>query len=205
MRDSFFEFLLQHHKDGIGFYASQATINNIEMNRGSVGVNVDGDSSFGPSGSTATVINSRFVGAFVAGVLVQWTKNSRIADNEFINCETGVSVDTKAPGDTTGLIVEGNLMEGGFRGVHFWGTSDCEILKNVIREVSFGIFLDANMACPDERTPECFYATRNVISGNELTDNYMDLFHDENAVGNTWENNTCHRKRGAEIPACTAR
>ena len=101
--------------------------------------------------------------------------------------------------------MERNSVYRGFRGVHFWGTSDCNILNNVIHRTGTGIYLDANMACPDEPTPDCFYATGNVISGNEVTRNYMDLSHDENAVGNTWEDNTCLTKEGAEIPECTGR
>jgi formylglycine-generating enzyme required for sulfatase activity len=206
VKDSFFEFLPVYHKNGIQFYNSTFTVDNIEMVGGNVGVDINGLDYLGPGGSNGSVVNSRFVGTVVAGVLVQVTDDARVADNEFVNCETGVVVDTHVPGGTTGLTVEGNSMYRGFRGVHFWGTSDCSILNNVIRRTGFGIFLDLNMACPDEGpTPECFYATGNVISGNVVTDNYIDLQHHPNAVGNTWEDNTCESKQGAEIPECTAR
>jgi len=58
------------------------------------------------------------------------------------------------------------------------------------------------MFCPEL---PCFYSTGNVISDNVVTGNFIDLYHHPEATGNTWENNTCETKEGAEIPACTAR
>ena len=115
----------------------------------------------------------------------------------------GVVVDTHVPGYTTGVTIEGNVFEDAFRGIHFWGTDGCSILNNEIHRTAFGIYLDANMACPDEPTTDCFFPTDNVISGNDVTRNYLDLYHHPNAVGNSWENNSCETKEGDEIPPCT--
>jgi nitrous oxidase accessory protein NosD len=206
VRDSFFEFLPVAHKEAIVLANSEVTVDNIEMKDGSVGVNISSDGNEENIGSDVSVINSLFVGVTIAGVLVQWTDNARVADNEFTSCEVGVSVDTHTPGGITGLTIEDNSIDGGHIGVHFMGTSDSSILNNVIRNMWRGIFLDANMDCPDSSPgPECFYATDNVISGNQVTGNFIDLYHHEYAVGNTWENNICQTKEGAEIPACTAK
>jgi hypothetical protein len=175
------------------------------MKDGSVGVNISSDGNQDNIGTTASVINSRFVGVTIAGILVQWTDDARVADNEFDRNEGGVSVDTHTPGGITGLTVEDNSMHDGYIGVHFQGNTDCSILNNVIRDHWRGIFVDSIMGCPEyEHQPGCFYASGNVISGNEVTGNFLDLFHHPYAVGNTWVDNTCQTKEGAEIPACTA-
>jgi hypothetical protein len=51
--------------------------------------------------------------------------------------------------------------------------------------------------------PGCIYATGNVVSRNIATGSYQDLYHHELATGNTWTDNICQTKVGAEIPACT--
>ncbi len=207
VRDSFFEFLPVFHKEAIVLATSEVIIDNIDVKDGSVGVNISSGSDQGiGGGSHASVINSRFVGVILAGVLVQWTDNARIADNEFIRCEEGVSVETKIPGGITGVTIEGNsISHGSCVGIHFMGNSDSEVRNNVIHDMGLGISLEPNMDCPYGPPEQCFFATDNVVSGNVVTGNDVDLRHDENAVGNTWENNTCETKEGAEIPACTAR
>jgi parallel beta-helix repeat protein len=203
VRDSFFEFLRRYHKSGIHFADTEFTVDNLEMKNGGVGVDISCDWYLEtPEGSSGSVINSRFSGTLAGGVLVQCTENARVANNQFIDNETGVVVDTHAPGRTTGLTIEGNVIEDAFRGIHFWGTDGCSILNNEIHRTAFGIYLDENMACPDVPTPDCFYATNNVISGNDVTGNNLDLYHHPNALGNTWENNTCETKEGDEIPSC---
>ena len=52
-------------------------------------------------------------------------------------------------------------------------------------------------------TDQSFYSTNNLISNNVVTGNVTDLSHHENAIGNTWVNNTCQTKEGDEIPDCT--
>jgi parallel beta-helix repeat protein len=207
VKDSFFEFLRRYHKSGIHFADTEFTVDNLEMKNGGVGVDISGDCHLGTDeGSSGSVINSRFSGTLAGGVLVQCTENARVANNQFIDNETGVVVDTHAPGYTTGLTIEGNVIEDAFRGIHFWGTDGCSIQNNEIHRTAFGIYLDENMACPDEPMPDsyCFYATGNLISGNEVTGNYLDLFHHPNASGNTWVDNICETWEGAEIPGCIA-
>jgi formylglycine-generating enzyme required for sulfatase activity len=206
VKDSSFEFLPVAHKEAIILADSEATIDNIDMTGGSVGVNISGDSGQGNYGSNATVINSRFVGVTIGGVLIQFSKGARIADNEFTNNGVGVMVDSHGQGSISGITVEGNSMNGGGLGVHFMGNPDSIIRNNVIRNGWRGIWVDSNMGCPeDAHQPGCFYATGNLISGNVVTGNIIDLHHHPYATGNTWENNTCETKEGVEIPECTAR
>jgi len=199
VRDLVIEFVPVYHKEGVLLYSTDFTVDDIEFRGGAVGVNV--------SGSTGTVINSRFSGATIAGVLVAKTENTRVAENEFVGCEVGVDAYSlsETPGEVTGLRVEGNLIDPAFQGVHLWGTTDSAVLNNVIHNTWRGISLDKNLFCPDPPTENCYFATRNVISGNQVTGNTVDLYHHPNATGNTWENNTCETKEGAEIPACTGR
>jgi len=81
------------------------------------------------------------------------------------------------------------------------GVSKSSILNNVIRNYWRGIFLDSNMGCPE--LPLCFYSTGIVVKGNKVLGNFIDLYHQESALGNTWENNKCQTKEDAEIPDCT--
>ena len=88
-------------------------------------------------------------------------------------------------------------------GVIFWGNTDCNILDNIIRDnAAVGIRLTSNQGCPEEHEPGCFYATRNLISGNTVTGSFTDLYHHERATGNTWTNNICLTTEGTEIPPC---
>jgi hypothetical protein len=204
VRDSFFEFLPVAHKEAIVSATSEVLVDNIEMKDGSVGVNVSGDGDPGGGGTDATIINSRFVGVTIAGVLVQWTDDTLIRENEFGSNEMGI--DVYGPNDTaiTGLTIEDNSIHDCFLGIKFHGNTDCSILHNVIRDnFQFGIILTSNHLCPAVHEPGCFYATRNLISGNTVTGSFLDLSHHELAVGNTWTDNTCQTKEGAEIPPCT--
>jgi hypothetical protein len=149
VRDSFFEFLPVAHKEAIVSATSEITIDNIEMKDGSVGVNISSDGNQDNIGTAASVINSRFVGVTIAGVLVQWTDDARVADNEFTKNEMGVLVDTHTPGGITGLTVEGNSIHDGYIGVHFMGNTESSILNNVIRNGWRGIFVDSIMGCPE--------------------------------------------------------
>jgi len=204
VRDSFFEFNPQYHKSGMHLAETEFTVDNIEFKNGGVGVDISGECDTVPKGSRGSVINSRFSGARFSGVLVQCTEYARVADNLFSGNEVGVTVDTHAPGTTTGVVVEENTITGGFRGVVFGGTDGSSILNNVIYGTAFGIHLDENAQCPDVPTPDCFYATDNLISGNEVTGNGLDLSHHPNALGNTWVDNICETWEGAEIPGCIA-
>ena len=199
VRDCVIEFVPVYHKEGILLYSTYFMIDAIEYRGGAVGVNV--------SNSSGTVMNSRFSGATISGVLVAATDDTIVVDNEFINNEVGVDAYSlsSTSGKITGLVVEDNLIDPAFQGIHFWGATDSTVRNNVIHNAWRGISLDRNLFCPEVPTPECYFATRNVISGNEVTGNTVGLYHHPNATGNTWENNTCETKEGAEIPACTGR
>jgi len=203
LRDCFIEFLPVAHKEANVSADSEVVLDNIEVKNSSVGLNVSGNGDPGSNGTDGTVINSRFFGVSIAGILVQWTDNSLVSDNEFYQCETSIGGDGSTPDAVTGLVIEDNSMNGGFIGVHFEGTRDSDILDNVISDHWRGIFLDYS-GCAASGDPGCFYATDNIVSGNTATGSYEDLYHHELVTGNTWINNTCQTKVGDEIPPCIA-
>ncbi len=202
VRNSVFEFLPVTHKEAILLYGTEFSIDSIETYSGAGGVRLSCIPSDSLEGNSGTVTNSLFDGATIEAVAVHCAQNVSITDNEFTDNEVSVSVDPPQVSSLTGLTVEGNSIDGGFVGIHFWGNSDSTVRDNAIHDTWRGIFLDSNMYCPEL---ECFYATDNLISNNVVTGNFIDLFHHPNATGNTWENNTCETKEGAEIPECTAR
>ena len=205
IRDCFIEFLQVMHKEAIVLASSDATVDNIEVKYGSVGVNISGDSGVGNIGSRASVLNSRFVDQIsIGGILVQWGRTSRIAGNEFTRSGSGVVTDNHAPGGITDITIEGNVMYDNFYGVQFMGSSDSYVLNNLIRRGHIGVLMDSIMGCPeDTHQPGCYYATDNVISGNHVTGFYRDLYHHPYATGNTWIDNICEYWEGTEIPPCT--
>jgi hypothetical protein len=203
IRDCFVEFLPVAHKEAFVSADSEVTIDNVEFKNASVGLNISGNPHIS-NGTVATVINNRFFGITIGGILAQWNDNSLVSDNEFFRCETSVGGDDGATDEgVTGLRIEDNFMNGGFIGVHFEGTRDSSVLNNVVRNHWRGIFLDAGGYCPVVGDPGCIYATGNVVSGNIATGSYQDLYHHELATGNTWTDNICQTKVGDEIPACT--
>jgi hypothetical protein len=197
VRDTVIEFIPVYHKEGVLLYDTEFTIDDIEFRGGAVGVNV--------SSSSGTVKNSHFSGATGSGVLVGATDDTRVVANEFVSNEVAVDAYSllEEPGEVTGLIVDGNLIDPAFQGVHLWGTSDSIVRNNIVRNCWRGIVLDKNLLCPDTPNQDCYFATGNLISGNEVTDNSVDLYHHPNATGNTWEENTCETWEGEEIPPCS--
>ena len=196
VRDCFFKFLPVFHKEAIVSAASETTVDNVEVNTASVGVNVTG-----AGGSTGLVANSRFVDVSIGGILIYGTDNLRISDNEFARCP--INSDPQVPDGVTGVTVERNYIYDWGSGIHFRGGSGSTIRNNLIQgHLDRGILLDANDTCPPTPTPDCFYATGNLVTGNTVTDNSIDLGHHPNALGNTWENNICETTDGAEIPPC---
>ncbi len=202
VRDTFIEFLPVVHKEAIVTPDSVLTIDNVEVKDASVGVNIAGNEGIS-NGTVGTVINSRFVRVNIGGILVHTSDSSRIADNEFDDNEVGVYCDSETEGGITGLTIEDNSIHDGAIGIQFLGTDDSSILGNVIRDNWRGITLESNMGCLDDNTlPSCFFSTGNLVSGNTAYDNFLDYHHDVFATGNTWTDNTCETKEGAEIPAC---
>lgn len=206
VRDSIFEMLPVAHKEMIVMASSEAEITDNLFINGSVGVNVSRAGGSENVGSTATVMNNLFSGMTIAGVLVQFTESVRIANNEFTRCEMAVFADLHADlGDTSlsNITIEGNYIHRGHVGVLFMGITDSSILRNTIRETWRGVFLDATMGCPEPPDPACIFSSNNLVSGNTAVGNFIDLFHRQEAVGNTWVDNKCQTKEGAEIPKCT--
>jgi hypothetical protein len=199
VRDCFFHFLPLNHRNAVNLADSVATVDNIEVNGGGIGLDISGNTD----GTDCAIINSRFIGTVHSGVLVQFTDNLRIADNVFLR--SPINVEEHWPGGITGFTLEDNLIEDWYIGVYFMGGSSSIIRNNIIRDHDFrGIILGSDMDCPEPPTPDCFYATGNVVTGNTVTGNFIDLAHHPNAVGNTWENNICETWEGAEIPGCIA-
>lgn len=206
VKDSFFEMFPIAHKEMIILASSEATITNNYFKNGSVGVNVSRHGDLGNIGSTASVTKNHFSGVTTAGVLVQFTEQVSITNNEFTKCETGVMADLHGDlGDLSlkNISIERNYINGGHIGVHFMGITDSAISGNTIRNSWRGIFVDSTMGCPEPPTPACIFSSYNLISNNTVVGNFIDLFHRDEATGNTWVDNRCQIKEGAEIPACT--
>jgi hypothetical protein len=201
IRDCFFDFSWTDHRTAVSLATSEVTVDNVEVSDGGVGVDISG--GLETDGTRATVVNSRFFGSHTHGILVQRTEQSSISNNEFDHCEEGVTCDTHLPGTITGVTVESNGIHHVFVGVHFWANESCSVLDNVISSGWRGIVLDQNMPCLVATDPsECYYATGNLVSGNEVDGFITDLYHHSLATGNTWTENTCETKEGAEIPLC---
>ncbi len=196
-RECFFHFLPVHHRTIVNLADAMATIDNIEVNGGGVGSDISG----GTDGTDCLVINSRFVHTVHSGVLVQTTDNLLIADNEFVR--SPLNIEEHWPGGITSVTIENNLIEDWGIGIFFQGGSNSTIRNNIVRgHDSRGILLGPNMDCPDTPTPACYYATDNVVAGNIVTGNPIDLSHHPNALGNTWTDNICETRDGSEIPPC---
>ena len=205
VRDCIFEFFPEYHKNGIHFYNSDFIVDNIEMNDGGVGVDINGINEVAPGGSTGSVVNSRFVGA-KAGVLVQVTDDARVADNEFLDCEVGVVVDTHVPGEITGLTVEGNSMDSWVPWCPFLGDGRLQDSQQCHPRDSVRHFLGLEHGVSGWAGDRMFLRNRQCDlrqRGDGQRDSTCVTV--RRLSGNTWENNICETKRGAEIPPCTAR
>jgi parallel beta-helix repeat protein len=196
-RDCFFHFLPVHHRTIVNLANSTATIDNIEVNGGGVGVNIFGDDER----TNCTLTNSRFMHTVHSGVLVFYSDSVLIADNEFTR--SPINVEEYVPGNISGVTIEDNLIEAWEIGIFFWAGSNSTIQNNIVRNhFSRGIYLGADADCPEPPTPACIFATGNVVTGNTVTGNPVDLSHHPNATGNTWTDNICLTTEGAEIPPC---
>jgi hypothetical protein len=195
VRNATFEFLFMAHKSAVEAWSTDFTVDTIALNGGSLGVEIN-------FGSTGEVVNSRFLGAHIAGVLIEGTDGARIADNEFVRCEAGIGATSYESEPMTGLTIEANSIEEGHVGVSFQGISESTVRDNVVSGHWRGISLEPYLFCQDPPGPKCYYSTGNLITGNTVVGNYGDLYHHENCVPNTWEWNICRTKEGAEIPPC---
>jgi len=197
VRNATFEFLPVFHKSAVEAWScSGFKIDTIALNGGSLGVEINFK-------STGEVVNSRFLGSKGAGVLVEGSEGARIAHNEFVRNEAGIGATSYKSEPITGLNIEANSIEDGFIGISFQGISESTVHDNIVRGHWRGISLEPYLNCQDPPGPECYYSTGNVIAGNTVVGNFVDLYHHEACIPNTWDWNICRTKEGAEIPQCS--
>jgi parallel beta-helix repeat protein len=196
IRDCQFEFFPTHHKTAISTGNDcDFIVDNVEFIGGGTGIDFGG--WFEPSNGVVT--NSRFLNNYTCGILLQYSTNTRIANNVF----TGSTIlsDSEPERTVRNLTIEGNIMQEG--AIHFLGTIESNIVNNQIINLGggYGISMQSNMGCGDPGV-ECFYSTGNIIRNNTVMGNEYDLHHCDSCIGNTWEGNTCETRYGIEIPAC---
>lgn len=200
IKDCHFEFLRVSHKEAIIMGACDFTVDNCDFKYGSVGVN------FGGQGiNNGTVINSRFNGVCISGLLIQTCASGVIYNNVFIENETAIATDPNVRGGVTGLDIEGNEIQDGVAGINFNGVTESNIINNTIKNNGAnGIALAPGPGCPrDEVREDCYYSTDNIIRNNVVIGNFPDLHQYEGCIDNIWEGNVYIRKIGSEIPICT--
>jgi hypothetical protein len=210
VRDSLFEFLTVPHKEAVEIYASFVEVSDIEVRSGGAGV------SFSYAGgvcdpinspSNGIVRNSTFFDIYTAGIWIACSSNALIEGNNFAPApDSGIGIQGDAPflGAVTGLTIKDNFIHDTMIGIEFRGITQSSITNNFIYgNQIWGIALRQSLGCiAPEPGWECAYSTANVIADNETWRNIMDLYHDEDSLGNTWARNTCEWKDGAEIPDC---
>jgi len=182
---------------------TKVDVNNIDVHGGLSGVNISCslcDGSETPP--TGKIRNSTFTGTHV-GVDVNNTTDLTISNNHFSNivqteaCGFGFAIISGRAGAAlrTGIKVRNNFIHDNFEGITMNGmVAGVEIVGNQIRDNSnFGIGL---------RESAGLLSTGNVIKNNITSGNGVDLLHDVPSSPNTWKNNSCVTKVGADIPAC---
>jgi parallel beta-helix repeat protein len=183
--------------------STEFTIEGNYVFNASVGVNFGGNLS----PSNGTVINNVFENVNLAGILYQKSDSSLVKNNDFINNEIGIQIDARSPGKVSGAVIEENRMSDGFMGILSQAAEGFTIINNTIQNAGgIGISMVPNMDCPWEEYGEneiCFCSNANLIIGNKVTGCGIDLFHHEECLGNTWEENDCETSEGSEIPPCT--
>jgi nitrous oxidase accessory protein NosD len=194
VKNAAFEFLPSAHKSAVEPWGTDFTIDSIALNGGALAVDIN----FGSNGS---VVNSRFLGATIGAILIEGSDGARIAHNEFVRNEVGISASGAVYVNISGLTIGANSIEDGHVGIGFAGISESTVRDNVVRGHSRGISLEPNH-CQDPPGPECQLSSGNVITGNTVRGNFIDLYHHETCIPNTWERNICRTKEGAEIPPC---
>ncbi len=201
VRDCKFEYLPVAHKNGVHLGDSEVDFINIEQLAGGTGLDFSGDKP-----SRGSVINSRFTDITISAILIQHCDSLLIQNNVFSGNETGIYTDPFFYGSTQGIIIEGNEIYNSYAGILFHGNLNSRVFNNVIKNNNRGIVLLPKAECVTGDPPpgiECFYSSGNLISGNKVTENYLDLFHCDSCLGNTWVNNDCETSEGSEIPECT--
>ena len=211
VRDSLFEFPIVAHKEAVEIFDSFVDVSNIEVLGGGAGVSFSFlNDVCDPinSPSNGTVRNSRFSDVYVAGIWVACSSSALVESNYISGCQDcmmGIQADAPFLGAVTGLTIKKNTIRNTFLGIEFRGISQSSILNNnVFENDGWGIAIRQSLGCLDPQPGwECFYSTSNLIADNQAWGNLTDLYHYEDALGNTWERNTCEWKDGIEIPECT--
>jgi hypothetical protein len=199
IRDCYFKYLPVAHKAAIHVADCGFVIDHIEMVDGSLGVDISGDFD----GASGLVSNSVFRNNTISGILVQNTKGAEIRNNEFDACEVGIEIDALWSGRISGLFIDGNDIHNCTNGILSYAGIESTISNNIVKDCRFrGITMGPQMGCGANPEEECFFSTGNLIENNVATGSFVDLYHHEECLGNTWVNNTCENSEGAEIPPC---
>jgi len=181
IRDCQFEFLYAHHKQAISMGNSNATIDNIELNGGSVGVDLGGNLGFTPS--SGTVINSRFIHNIIGGILGQYCDSVRVANNYFE--QSNITFNPAYEATTRRITIDGNEIHDTGEAIWFLGITESTISNNTISNSLLGISIDQSKGCIHNTDEwDCFYSTNNVISNNIVLGNNLDLYHHDLCTGN---------------------
>ncbi len=180
------------------FGVTNLDVNNVDVHGGISGVQIDCALCDGTeTPNTGKIRNSTFTGTNT-GMFIVNTTDLTVSNNYFSNtvssaCLPGDAINVLQIGSAprTGIKIRNNFIHDNFSGIIIGGSvvAGAEISGNQIRDNSnFGIGL--------------FESTGNLIKNNITFDNGVDLFHNELSSPNTWKNNSCETKEGADIPDC---
>jgi len=180
-------------------------VNNVDVHGGTSAVQIDCLSCEGlglETPNTGKIRNSTFTETNT-GMSIVNTTDLTVSNNHFSNtvssaCFGGDAINLAAVGSAprTGIKIRNNFIHDNVNGISIGDlVAGAEISGNQIRDnSSFGISL-----CGSSETP----STGNLIKNNITFGNGVDLAHCEFfGLPNTWKNNSCETKEGADIPDC---
>jgi len=202
-----------------------ATVDHVVIHGGFVGVNFacgvcDGTEPPTNGEVKNSVIQGAFIGVFLANTTDATVQDNHISGGVELNCTVATcGFDFDIPGKgilaqsqpktplttdslsvVTNALIQGNHVHDtdGF-GILLQGATDSEVKTNDVHlNTKDGIaLLVAEDPVPD------IPSTGSLIQGNTSTGNGGDdLSHDVGSTPNTWTDNICETKTGADIPAC---
>jgi hypothetical protein len=174
-------------------------VNNVDVHGGFSAVLIDCALCDGlgfETPNTGKIRNSTFTETNT-GMFIANTTDLTVSNNHFSNivssaCFSGdaITVAPVGPGPAprTGIKIWKNFIHDNVNGILLFGVvAGAEIKENQVH-INIGIGL--------------FESTGNLIKNNITFDNGVDLFHNELSSPNTWKNNSCETKFGADIPEC---
>jgi parallel beta-helix repeat protein len=211
VRDVLFEFPPVAHKEAIDVFNSEVMVSNIEVNGGGAGVNFSfaGECDLENFPNYGVVRDSKFSDIYIAAVAVACCSDVLIEGND-ISTHPGVGVgiqgDALYHGEVNGITIRDNLIHDTAIGIELRGTLTSTITENTILDnFIWGVAIRQSLGCiSPEMGWECFYSSGNEVTYNTVLGNGTDLYHYQEAIGNTWANNICETTEGVEIPACLA-